>query len=482
MTRTIAIAVLILATSGPAFAQASLVPFEGLAEDIKDAAATTTRADRRAEIADALQANVRDLALYTLGSEVFMSLVEEGRIDKQVGTSSATNGSTTLVSKGSVPRLIGFAVEAGALYQSVSSNIVTFRFNPSGVASALARGSYLVSGPPVNAGALETALSKVAASASFDLTEGSSEGTFTGEQSQLKEVSVHVDVINRRDPRHPSHAAAIQQLRGDMGGLVKVVQDYFDALKQMPGFDQWRTETAETLLTADVKDDGRLKVALDAVGESFVARFGGDPELRRLSKTLVEQLRSYRSVRDSVFENIARSPILSFDYAYNRLTLPEAAPPLPDDVSLPTTSTVRAIFASPVGRVGEATVNGSMTWFNSQPVPEMDGAFRDFQISGSLDFKLPEIQQIGRMVLTFAGMGAFLHQQPFGIRVAIGDVETADGAIGVFQTKLTIPAGAGGAAQIPFSFTVANRSEFNTESEIRGSVGVTFDLDKIFAR
>lgn len=482
MMRTIAIAALILATVPPVFAQTSLAPFETLAQDIKESATIPTRADRKADIADALQSDVRDLALYSLGSEVFMSLVEEGRIDKQVGTSSATNGSTTLVSKGSVPNLFGLAVEAGALYQSVSSDIVTFRFNPSGVARALARGSYLVSGPPVNASALEMALSKVAASASFDLSEGSSEGTFTGEQSQLKEVSVHVDAINRRDPRHPSHAAAIQQLRGDMGGLVTVVQDYFDALRQMPGFQQWRIDTAETLLDVDVNDDARLKTALDAVGESFVAQFGSDPELRRLSKNLVEQLKSYRSVRDRVFERIAKSSILSFDYAYNRLTLPDAAPPLPDDVSLPTTSTVRVIFASPLGRVGEATVNGSLTWFNSQPVPEMDGAFRDFQISGSLDFKLPEIQPIGTMVLTFAGMGAFLHQQPFGIKVTIGDVETADGAIGVFQTKLTIPAGGGGAAQIPLSFTVANRSEFNTEHEMRGSVGVTFDLDKLFAR
>jgi hypothetical protein len=482
MRRTIATAILVIASASGAFAQVSLVPFEGLAEDIKAAAKITTRADRKAEIADALQSNVRDLALYSLGSEVFMSLVEEGRIDKQVGTSAATNGSTTLVSKGSVPHLIGLAVESGALYQSVSSNIVTFRLNPSGLARALARGSYLVSGPPVNASALETGLSKVAASASFDLTEGSSEGTFTGEQSQLKEVSVHVDAINKRDPRHPSHAAAIQQLRVDMGGLVKVVQDYFDVLKQMPEFDQWRVDTAEVLLTVDVKDDARLKTALDAAGESFVTKFGDAPELQRLSKSLVEQLTSYRSVRDKVFERIAKSSILSFDYAYNRLTLPEAAPPLPDDVSLPTISTVRVIFASPLGRVGEATVNGALTWFNSQPVPEMDGAFRDFQISGSLDFKLPEIQQIGTMVLTVAGMGAFLHQQPFGIKVTIGDVETADGAIGVFQTKLTIPAGGRGAAQIPLSFTVANRSEFNTEHEIRGSVGLTFDLDKLFAR
>jgi hypothetical protein len=426
--------------------------------------------------------NVSNMALYSLGAEVFTSLVEEGRIDKQVGTSSATNGSTTLVSKGSVPYLFGVAVESGALYQSVSSDIVTFRLNPSGLARALARGSYLVSGPPVNAPALETAFSKVAASASFDMKQGSSEGTFTGEQSQLKEVSVHVDAINKRDPRHPSHAAAMQQLRGDMAGLVKIVQAYFDVLQKMPEFEQWRRDSAEMLVNVDVKDDAKLKAALDAVGETYVQQFGTNADLQRLSRSIVGEIKSYRSIRDRVFQRIAKSSILSFDYAYNRQALPTAAPPLPDGVTLPTISTARMIFASPLGGVGEATVNGSFTWFNSVPVPEMDGRFRDFQISGSLDFKLPEIQQVGRMVLTVAGMAAFLQQQPFGIKVTIGDVETTDGTIGVFQTKLTIPAGAGGAAQVPLSFTVANRSEFNTEHEIRGSVGLTFDLDKVFAR
>ena len=36
----------------------------------------------------------------------------------------------------------------------------------------------------------------------------------------------------------------------------------------------------------------QAQTALDAAGESFVAKFGGDPELRRVSKSLVEQLRS----------------------------------------------------------------------------------------------------------------------------------------------------------------------------------------------
>ncbi len=483
MKRSIALFALLLPTVSPAFGQeaVSFVPFEGLANDIRTI--TGLAAERRANLADALQSNTQELALYSLGSIVYMSLVEEGRIDKQVGTSSSSSGSTTLVSRGSVPALIGVAVESGALYQSVSGNIVTFRLNPAGLARALANGSYLLSGPPLNPTLLEEAVGKLSGSASFDLQQGSSKGTFTGEQSQLKEASVRIEVINKRDPRHPSHAASIQQLRGDLMGLVGVVQSYFDILKKMRGYDQWRLDTADQLLKVNVNDDKALAAALKSAGDEFSRTFGANPDLLRAGRTMVEEIKSYRTIRDKVFQGIAKSSLLTVEYAYNKLTLPDAALTvvLPDGESFPTLSTARVVFSSPLGNAGEATINGSLTWFNSEPAPDiMDGRIRDFQLSGSLEFKLPEIQPIGQFVLTFAGMGAFLQQQPFGIPVQIGDVTTTDGAIGVFQTKLTIPASPGGAAQIPISFTIANRSEFNTENEIRGSIGLTFDLDKLF--
>jgi len=88
---------------------------------------------------------------------------------------------------------------------------------------------------------------------------------------------------------------------------------------------------------------------------------------------------------------------------------------------------------------------------------------------------------VGKPVLTFAGLGVFLHQQPFGVKVKVRDVETTDGTIRVFQSKLTFPAGKSG-VRIPVSFTIANRSEFNTEREVRGSIGMSFDLDKLFSR
>jgi hypothetical protein len=485
MIRIVTLALLLVASAGSARAQnapVSFVPFESLAKELKGLPNSAATPDaRRSEIRSILAENTQELVLFALGSAAYSSLVEENRIDKQVGTSAAGSGSTSLVSKGSVPRLIGAAVESGALYQSVSGSVVTLRVNPAGLAKAVARGSYLVSGPPVNASVLESAISRLSLSASFDFEQGSSPGTFTGQRDQLREASARYDILNRRDPRHPAHVQAIQNITKDMSGLLVAITAYFTQLKGRPQYAPWSDEMARLLATVDVQDDATLRAALIRVGNEFVGRFGSDPELKKLGQEVFNQITAFRETRDGVFAGIAKSPVLTVEYAYNRLTVPqEALIALPTGTVVPDLSTARVILSSGLGKVGEATVNGSASFFNST-IPQMRGNLRDVQLSGSVDLRLPEIQAVGRLVLTFAGMGVFLHQQPFGVPVTLEDVQTEDGTIGVFQTKLTIPAGASG-MQIPLSFTWANRSEFNTEKEVRGAIGFTFDLDKLFSR
>jgi hypothetical protein len=328
---------------------------------------------------------------------------------------------------------------------------------------------------------LEEGLRRISASASFDFDEGASQGFLGPERSQLREAAVRFEIVNKRDPRHSSHAAAIQRLRSNMGPLVAAVTSYFETLKKMPGYDKWREEKSVILASVDMSDDAALKAALFAIADEFTGTFASNPDLRNLGDSLVEGIQSYRTIRDNVYANIKRSSVFTFEYAFNKLTVPEnALVALPAGATLPDLSTARLIFSSPLGAAGEATLNASATFFNST-LATMSGNLRDIQIAGSIDFRLPELQGVGKPVLTFAGLGVFLHQQPFGVPVRIRDLETEDGAIGVFQGKLTFPAGRSG-VRIPVSFTIANRSEFNTETEVQGSIGVSFDLDKLFAR
>ena len=476
MKHALCILLLMLVSVGELSGQdVSFVPFEGLAGALQDSGFDP------GETAAMLQEFTQEFALYALGRTVYASLVEEGRIDKQVGATGGSSGSTSLVSKGSVPALLGFAVEAGSLYQSISDSVVTFRLNPAGLARALAAGSYVLAGTPPDESALEQVFSRLSVSGSFDLQQGASPGVFTGERSQLREASARFNIINQRDPRHPSHAESVQELSGRTRELVATVQDLFNLLEDMPGYDDWRITSATMLADVDLANDAALMEALTEIGDDFSRRFGSEERFQQLASSMVETIDSYRTVRDSVFAGIANGSTFAFEYAFSRMPLPEEAlSSFPVGATVPDLSTARLILSSPIGNVGEATVNGSITIFNST-LPQMQGSLRDVQVAVSVDLRLPEIQSVGRPVLTIAGLGAFLHQQPFGVNVTLQGVDTADGAIGVFQTKLTFPAGKSG-VRIPLSITVANRSEFNTKSEVRGAIGLTFDMDKLFSR
>ena len=453
----------------------SFVPFEGLVQTLRD---PDFKPD---EIEAVLTENTQEFVLYSLGPRVYASLVEENRVDKQIGASGGGSGSTSLVSRGSVPSLLSLAVEGGALYQSVSGSVVTFRLNPAGLARALSNHTYLLAGTPPDQSALEHIISRISLSTSFDFQQGASPGTFTAERSELREATARFNFINQRDPRHPSHAASIQKLRSDMGPLVATVQALFNALSSLPGYGEWRSAAAMRLMSVDFKDDTALMATLVEIGNEFNAKFASNPNFQRLAATMADSIRSYRTARDTVFEGVARGSTLTFEYIFGRMAVPEEGlRSFPSGSSAPDLSTARLILSSPIGTFGEATLNGSVTFFNST-LPEMDGNLRDIQIAGGVELRLPEIQSVGKPVLSFAGLAAFLHQQPFGVKVAVRDVETADGTIGVFQTKLTFPAGRSG-VRIPVSFTVANRSEFNTETEVRGAIGVTFDMDQLFSR
>jgi hypothetical protein len=62
-----------------------------------------------------------------------------------------------------------------------------------------------------------------------------------------------------------------------------------------------------------------------------------------------------------------------------------------------------------------------------------------------------------------------------------GVEESRKGVINFGQAKLDFPIGSSG-MHIPISMTFSNRTELIKESNVRGNIGITFDLDKLFAK
>ena len=113
----------------------------------------------------------------------------------------------------------------------------------------------------------------------------------------------------------------------------------------------------------------------------------------------------------------------------------------------------------------------------------MSGNFRDFRLAGKWDFPVGHVPAfIAKGTLTFSGLFEHLHQKPLEIDLSINDVTVNQpGNMGVFQAKYTVPVGDSG-IQVPISFTASNRTELIKERELRGNIGITFDLDKLLVQ
>jgi hypothetical protein len=128
----------------------------------------------------------------------------------------------------------------------------------------------------------------------------------------------------------------------------------------------------------------------------------------------------------------------------------------------------------------DVTSNVSVSLFGEKR-QGMPSAFRDLRLGIEGKFKLKSLNGYGRPTLSFAGLYTYLNQSPLGLGVSVNGQNVSErGHIGVFQTKLEFPASNNG-VRIPLSLTVSNRTELIKESEIRGQIGVSFNLDSLFA-
>jgi len=159
----------------------------------------------------------------------------------------------------------------------------------------------------------------------------------------------------------------------------------------------------------------------------------------------------------------------------------------------PSTSNVRVIFShQPTAAPILLTANAALTWYNSLPAGTSASRLRDVQFAGQFDRRLGVIPNLGNAVMTLAGYYQWMKEDAL-ITIGPGNVAPGSGIllpgtaatllgtkgnIGVVQGRLTLPIN--NTIKIPISVTWANRKELINESDTRGQVGVTLDLDSLF--
>jgi len=186
---------------------------------------------------------------------------------------------------------------------------------------------------------------------------------------------------------------------------------------------------------------------------------------------------------DQLLDRIAGAAVVTLDVSLQQPDLTTTALAggiVPKGVRPPALYTARVVFAKAVLPDLDVTSNVSVSLFHEKR-QGMPNHFRDVRVGLEGKFKLRSLAGYGRPVLAFAGLYTLLNQEPLGLGLTFNgaDIKTR-GHIGVFQAKLEFPT-ANNSMRIPLSLTVSNRTELIKESEVRGQIGVSFNLDSLFA-
>jgi hypothetical protein len=415
--------------------------------------------------------------------------LEDARTDKQVGAPAGSGGATGLVSKGAVPAILGFAVEQGALTSTGDQTSTTLRGNAVGWLDLL-RDQDLIDAYDDDSG-LVRELRRLSYSLTFS-AGGDSEPVSAErpDPEQLEEAaeeaaqqltgySVRATLIDQRDPRRADNrAAAAESMTGASANVLRATM-LFDPVVTSPEYRAWLAETVSALL--DPRDmtteeiQRVLYARLEVLRLLMVARI---PNFNDGVALLVNALRTFEGARGAYFERLQQRLLVAAEIVRDRR--PEQ----------PGSWTARLVAQGRIGKSAwDITGNFAATYQDEDtamvPEPVDTGGWRDVQMALQLERPLGSCScldrgsGIGRPVLSFEYLGRWLYDNAV-VTFAGHDFAVEEGWIHAAQAKVTIPV-KGSGVKVPFSVSVANRTELIRETTVRAHFGLTFDLDVLAA-
>lgn len=424
--------------------------------------------------------------------------VEKLRLNKQVGTPAGPTGVTSIVSRVAVPALLGFGVEYGNILQNSSGNTTTLRANLLGVARMALGYQQFPYCPVIDQARCqpvsrwfrrfsgETAFeNRSVNTSSGTATVGTSTTpigvNLTGNGFRMASWGARFD-ITQNNPTDPGFAGkfqgAIDKLKTDdtSKALTAAVSDLFQNSSDV--YSKWQVETLAILQNAPAADfKNKLDQQLNILMQRMMA---AHPDFLTRIAAVEKAAQNYFDVRDNLLQQI-QSHRASIEYTNQH------------PLNQPSTSNVRAIYShQPSQSPTLITINAAVTWYNSLPAAPATSRLRDVQAAGQLDQRLGQIPNLGNAVVTFGGYYQWMKEDAL-ITIGPGNVAPGSGIvlpgtaakllgtkgnIGIIQGKLTIPMTT--TIKMPLSLTWSNRTELINESDTRGQIGVTFDLDSLF--
>jgi hypothetical protein len=408
----------------------------------------------------------------------FLVEAEEARVDKQIGSSPSSSGTTSLVVKGGAPAILGFATENGALTETSSGTTLTFRGNPLGIYHALANNGLVSSFIEDEKDPLTRFLRKTSFAFSFDTDRGPQPGVFTASKQQLSSLSARIEFINKRRP-----SVYTKEWNDFLG---KQAQTFTDTINKSvpiliatentssplewrdPVLQAWYSETQALLASAGTDQvESVLRSQLDKLPVTELS-----PQTITQLNAIENQIGVYLQGRDLILDKIAKGTLVTFDYTNDR------------EANAPDTSNFTFIAEKGPGGRADLTFNASLTIFNKRPTfltsgPTRIGRIRDFSFAGQFDIPFGSVRDAGQFVLWGSGRYQRLMENSFTQAGTMVPNTTGDIAVGQIGLRIPIK---GLGIKFPVSVSFANRTELIKEKEVRGNFGFTFDLDTIFAK
>jgi hypothetical protein len=442
-----------------------------------------------------------DYAAARLSFGSLRQAVENLRLNKLVANTPGPAGATALVSRVSVPSILAFATEYGSILQTNQGNVSTLRGNLLGIARMALGQEQFPYCPEIDQKNCQTAskwLRRISGALSFGSVRDASATataaaantpptpvTLFGSDYRMASWGSRFDLTanDPNDPKYvPAWRSAIANLRGNpqSAAFTQAINDLFESAVGQDLYQNWQAETVGPLKAASSAEFAQvLEQQLDILITRMAA---SDPDFQNRIVTLRRTFMNYAMVRDDLLKEI-QSHRASMEYTNQH------------PVNQPNTSNIRFIYShQPTRSPTLVTANVAATWYHQTLAGTSTGRFRDLQIAGQLDRRLPEIPNLGNAVVTFGAYYQWMKEDAL-INIGSGNVAPGSGIvlpntaatllgtkghIGIFQGKLTIPIN--GALRVPISVTWSNRTELINEKDLRGQIGLTLDLDSVFRR
>jgi hypothetical protein len=431
-------------------------------------AATAARADAVAAVVDA----AIKVKLAADGKKANQDFLAFRRADVQTGSGSGGTGTTSAVASPLLPAIFGMAFESGALTRTVSGNTVTLKVSPAGLACA--SGPHPAAVAARDPKACRTFWNRFGVTAAFDTSRDDNDSpaldNLQTAKRQFAELGVRAEVVNKRQPR------AYQE-------FAEKAQDFVNRSAAFAAItDPWRDKATDALnglfkaadwngLAADKRAERIAKVI-----DGLVPELPDPPAGARdawLAALKAEQRADFNRTVVTL-EYTFQQPDLALEAIGDPVVVPAGARP-------PGVHTGRLIVAKGIGnRNVDFTFNLSVSLFQ-EAREGMPGRLRDVRSGLELKFRMRDIRNYGAPTLSFAGLYMFLNQEPIGLGlVAFNSAKIEErGHLGLFQAKLEFPT-ANNAVRIPISISASNRTELLKESDVRGQIGISMNLDALF--